>query len=383
MSNNDIETNENIDIYSIINLLIDNIKLIALTILIFFIVGLLYIYFTEKKVTAEIDINAISAKDISKFSGINVAVNEYAEFLNENKNSSNLFNREYLKESFKYEMLNYRLLLNRFEKELIKKNSLSEPTAKNQAINIVKGIKIKSGKELLDTDKLQFQFNIDDRALYIDSLSQAIVDINQKIYNDLLITLNNAVSSILSSKERSTNLLGKELLVLEKKFNLEKKQKQVFLEEQKKIALALGIKTHDKNISNEIVVESSSSKNDPSIEFNSYSDNNYYLNGYDAITQELNILSNRDETNIENYSIEYAQKLTELERIKLNDDADNLKLALNTMPSSDEFKAVYIDLEFIKLSMLSNSRILLIFLLLGTFVSLVLIFLVQAYKSKH
>ena len=147
--------------------------------------------------------------------------------------------------------------------------------------------------------------------------------------------------------------------------------------------MALGIKTHDKNTSNEIVVESSSSKNDPSIEFNSYSDNNYYLNGYDAITQELNILSNRDETNIENYSIEYAQKLTELERIKLNDDADNLKLALNTMPSSDEFKAVYIDLEFIKLSMLSNSRILLIFLLLGTFVSLVLIFLVQAYKSKH
>ena len=66
-----------------------------------------------------------------------------------------------------------------------------------------------------------------------------------------------------------------------------------------------------------------------------------------------------------------------------HDDADNLKLALNTMPSSDEFKAVYIDLEFIKLSMLSNSRILLIFLLLGTFVSLVLIFLVQAYKSKH
>ena len=340
MSNNDIETNENIDIYSIINLLIDNIKLIALTILIFFIVGLLYIYFAEKKVTAEIDINAISAKDISKFSGINVAVNEYAEFLNENKNSSNLFNREYLKESFKYEMLNYRLLLNRFEKELIKKNSLSEPAAKNQAINIVKGIKIKSGKELLDTDKLQFQFNIDDRALYIDSLSQAIVDINQKIYNDLLITLNNAVSSILSSKERSTNLLGKELLVLEKKFNLEKKQKQVFLEEQKKIALALGIKTHDKNTSNEIVVESSSSKNDPSIEFNSYSDNNYYLNGY-TITQELNILLSRDDTNIENYSMEYAQKLTELETIRLNDDADNLKLALNTMLSSNEFKCIY------------------------------------------
>ena len=228
MSNNDIETNENIDIYSIINLLIDNIKLIALTILIFFIVGLLYIYFAEKKVTAEIDINAISAKDISKFSGINVAVNEYAEFLNENKNSSNLFNREYLKESFKYEMLNYRLLLNRFEKELIKKNSLSEPAAKNQAINIVKGIKIKSGKELLDTDKLQFQFNIDDRALYIDSLSQAIVDINQKIYNDLLITLNNAVSSILSSKERSTNLLGKELLVLEKNLISKKNRSKSF-----------------------------------------------------------------------------------------------------------------------------------------------------------
>ena len=339
------DKSDTIDLIKLLDTIIRNFKTVIFILIIGFLVALFLTYSRSPQLRATVEIFPVTKE--------NQILTDYAFVVDTNI--------AYLKQLASVEKVSFNGLYdaNKLLKKFVNEFSNMQIVRKNfLSINQISanyhkslGEKYKINTKIVADEKkyfLSFKTRTPEKDLKI--IANSIRDINNLVFEEMRLYGYAVSSALLRYKEFNINKLENELKVLKSRYDLKIERQKSFLNENKKIALALDIKMMNKDYVSQI--EESLFQQDYTDIDEFYSDNlilPYYLRGYETIDRELSMLEARNTNNIENYDLEYANTLIELEKTKQVVSLTSNQID-EILAEIDNFEAAIVDLNQVKYS---------------------------------
>ena len=344
------ESNDSLDLISILDTIVKNIKLILLFIACGVLVAFIYENLRSDRVNGKVEIFPILSQEELELAQIGYLIDSDINSLNGISNLgmqsfSQKLDASTLKQNFISYFLSSSILKNNFIRayNLDAKSNLDL----TKKFNIQKIVNSSTG---IQQYYLNFKTTNKDKDFEI--LEETIVNINAQIFDDIknfAIKINLMLDTFMKRKDQS---LSDSLLVITENYQLKLARQKSFLQEHLKIAKALGIEMTNKQYISEI--EESMFMQDTMFE-EIYSEDieavknkqldilqlPYYLRGYVVIEKEIELLNNRSLESLELYDEEAAKVKIELNTLKLINS--NITRTLDLLKNLGDFKAVLID----------------------------------------
>ena len=383
------ESNDSLDLISILDTIVKNIKLILLFIACGVLVAFIYENLRSDRVNGKVEIFPILSQEEFELAQIGYLIDSDINSLNGISNLgmqsfSQKLDASTLKQNFISYFLSSSILKNNFIRayNLDAKSNLDL----TKKFNIQKIVNSSTG---IKQYYLNFKTTNKDKDFEI--LEETIVNINAQIFDDIknfAIKINLMLDTFMKRKDQS---LSDSLLVITENYQLKLARQKSFLQEHLKIAKALGIEMTNKQYISEI--EESMFMQDTMFE-EIYSEDieavknkqldilqlPYYLRGYVVIEKEIELLNNRSLDALELYDEEAAKVKIELNTLKLINS--NITRTLDLLKNLGDFKAVLIDTDQITYTKsLPSIYLYMMIISLFSFIGIVFAIIRQSYSD--
>lgn len=383
------ESNDSLDLISILDTIVKNIKLILLFIACGVLVAFIYENLRSDRVNGKVEIFPILSQEELELAQIGYLIDSDINSLNGISNLgmqsfSQKLDASTLKQNFISYFLSSSILKNNFIRayNLDAKSNLDL----TKKFNIQKIVNSSTG---IQQYYLNFKTTNKDKDFEI--LEETIVNINAQIFDDIknfAIKINLMLDTFMKRKDQS---LSDSLLVITENYQLKLARQKSFLQEHLKIAKALGIEMTNKQYISEI--EESMFMQDTMFE-EIYSEDieavknkqldilqlPYYLRGYVVIEKEIELLNNRSLESLELYDEEAAKVKIELNTLKLINS--NITRTLDLLKNLGDFKAVLIDTDQITYTKsLPSIYLYMMIISLFSFIGIVFAIIRQSYSD--
>ena len=339
------DRSDTIDLIRLLDTIVRNLKTVILILFLGFIIALLLTYTRSPQLRATVEIFPVTKENqvISDYAFVVDSSIEYLKGLEliEKKSFNELYNAKMLFDKFVDEFSNMQIVRENF----LSVNQINTNYFKSLSDKYKINTKIVAGEK-----KYYLSFKTRDLENDLKIISNSVSDINNLVFEEMRLYGYSVSSALSRYKEFNITKLENELNVIKSRYDLKIERQKSFLNEHKKIALALDIKMMNKDYVSQI--EESIFRQDYTQIEEFYSDNlilPYYLRGYEAINKELSMLESRDTKNIEIYDLQYANTLIELEKTKQVVLLTSNKID-EILSQADNFKAAIVDLKQLKYS---------------------------------
>ena len=339
------DRSDTIDLIRLLDTIVRNLKTVILILFLGFIIALLLTYTRSPQLRATVEIFPVTKENqvISDYAFVVDSSIEYLKGLEliEKKSFNELYNAKMLFDKFVDEFSNMQIVRENF----LSVNQINTNYFKSLSDKYKINTKIVAGEK-----KYYLSFKTRDLENDLKIISNSVSDINNLVFEEMRLYGYSVSSALSRYKEFNITKLENELNVIKSRYDLKIERQKSFLNEHKKIALALDIKMMNKDYVSQI--EESIFRQDYTQIEEFYSDDlilPYYLRGYEAINKELSMLESRDTKNIEIYDLQYANTLIELEKTKQVVLLTSNKID-EILSQADNFKAAIVDLKQLKYS---------------------------------
>ena len=376
-----------ITLFDILKIIKSNVYSITLIISFFVLTGIALSFVTEKKYDVFLSINPISLDKETNLKKINLLAKRYAEKLNIDEFES--YSSEELRKLFIAEFNNYAVLSKIIYVELknnisLQKNftgnnkPLGDIKLKNFSFDLAKSVQIIQDVRNKENHSIQFKSSQPNEILrFIEKSSQAI---NDSILSSMLTDVEESLNAKIFDNTLSISELEGSKNVAILTYEDELGNIINHLKEQSQIAQKLNLKERE-----------SEEFGDVSFILGQYSEalpnvsKPDYLSGYDALQAEIELLENRRIEDIYMYDETYRGLVNQIRILEFENEY--LKNEILKLPDIFEssFQTVELDVR-LAYSNISNkisslTYILILSFILGSFVSMFYVYLVENQKK--
>ena len=383
------ESNDSLDLISILDTIVKNIKLILLFIACGVLVAFIYENLRSDRVNGKVEIFPILSQEELELAQIGYLIDSDINSLNGISNlGMQSFSQKLDASTLKQNFISYFLSSSILKDNFIRAYNLDAKSNLDltKKFNIQKIVNSSTG---IQQYYLNFKTTNKDKDFEI--LEETIVNINAQIFDDIknfAIKINLMLDTFMKRKDQS---LSDSLLVITENYQLKLARQKSFLQEHLKIAKALGIEMTNKQYISEI--EESMFMQDTMFE-EIYSEDieavknkqldilqlPYYLRGYVVIEKEIELLNNRSLESLELYDEEAAKVKIELNTLKLINS--NITRTLDLLKNLGDFKAVLIDTDQITYTKsLPSIYLYMMIISLFSFIGIVFAIIRQSYSD--
>ena len=383
------ESNDSLDLISILDTIVKNIKLILLFIACGVLVAFIYENLRSDRVNGKVEIFPILSQEELELAQIGYLIDSDINSLNGISNlGMQSFSKKLDASTLKQNFISYFLSSSILKNNFIRAYNLDAKSNLDltKKFNIQKIVNSSTG---IQQYYLNFKTTNKDKDFEI--LEETIVNINAQIFDDIknfAIKINLMLDTFMKRKDQS---LSDSLLVITENYQLKLARQKSFLQEHLKIAKALGIEMTNKQYISEI--EESMFMQDTMFE-EIYSEDieavknkqldilqlPYYLRGYVVIEKEIELLNNRSLESLELYDEEAAKVKIELNTLKLINS--NITRTLDLLKNLGDFKAVLIDTDQITYTKsLPSIYLYMMIISLFSFIGIVFAIIRQSYSD--
>ncbi len=369
---------DKIDLISILDVLVKNIKIIFIAILIGLIVAFIYDNQRNPQYSAKVEIFTISDVDELELAEYAYLVDSNVTELNEFEDMEQVtfvekFNPIKLREKFVTYFLSSGIVKNNFF------NSYNLTDDYN--INVKDKFNIE--KSVTPNDiKYFLVFKTRNKNKDLDILERSVNEINAQIFDDIKIYGVTLTRVLELFKERKIKKLNDDLRYLDKSYDLKLERQKSFLNEHLSIAKSLGLEMTNSNYISSIE-EAIFGREYGEFEEN-YLDKMilpYYLRGYKAIEQEILMLEKRTKDRIELFDPEYAIVKTELNNMSSSINLTEKEIN-KLLDKIKNFESVKVDLNQLKYKQtLPTALLYTIIIALSVFFSFLFVLVRQSYQD--
>ena len=367
---------DTIDLIKILATIVKNFKTIIFILLLGLLMAVIVTENRNPKVTGTVEIFPITKMQ-------NSALYDYAFVINSSvRDLKNLaqVETEFFAQNFSNEKLFSKFIGTFSNLQIVREKYMSI-----HGIDEVKSLSDKfeiSRKFVGDVPKHYITFKSRNPVKDLSVLNDSFIEINKEIFEEMRNYGLDLSASINRHKIFTEKKLMADLDIIKEKYLLKLSRQLSFLNEHKMIALKLDIKMMNKEYVSQI--EESIFSQDFSEIDEFYADNlivPYYLRGYEAIQEEINMISDRNLNNIEIYDLEYAKTLIELQSTSAIVPASP-EFIDEILDNDTDFKAAIIDLNQVKYSQtLTNTYLYIIILICALAFSIIFVVVRESYQQ--